>query len=94
MKLKKRPFLKKLNEVKWLAVPHLIVQYFYLVVRRFIGDGCQQSAMALTYVTLFAVVPVFTLMYSMFSLVPAFQDLGEDVQALIFIVLPSKSILA
>ena len=84
MKLKNHPFIKKLNEAKWLAVPRLIVQYFYLVARRFIGDGCQQSAMALTYVTLFAVVPVFTLMYSMFSLVPAFQDLGEDVQTLIF----------
>ena len=52
--------------------------------RRFLADDCRQSAAALTYMSLFAVVPVMTLMYSMFSLVPAFQGLGEQVQELIF----------
>lgn len=52
--------------------------------RRFNDDGCRQSAAALTYTSLFAVVPLMTLMYSMFSLVPAFQGLGDQVRDLIF----------
>ena len=54
------------------------------LARRFIGDGCRQSAAALTYMSLFAVVPLMTLMYSMFSLIPAFQGLESQVQELIF----------
>lgn len=54
------------------------------LVRRYNKDGCRESAAALTYMSLFAVVPLLTLMYSVFSMVPAFQGLGEQVQALIF----------
>ena len=54
------------------------------LARRFQRDGCPQSAAALTYMSLFAVVPMLTLMYSMFSLVPAFQELGSQVQTFIF----------
>ena len=64
--------------------PRLVWLYLQLVARRFIEDGCQHSAAALTYMTLFAVVPVITIMYSMFSLVPAFQGLGDQVRDLIF----------
>ena len=52
--------------------------------KRFQRDGCPQSAAALTYMSLFAVVPMLTLMYSMFSLVPAFQELGSQVEGFIF----------
>ncbi|MDP1519943.1 YihY family inner membrane protein [Porticoccus litoralis] len=58
--------------------------FFRHLGRRFANDGCRQSAAALTYMSLFAVVPLMTLMYSMFSLIPAFQGLGEQVQQLIF----------
>ncbi|MEZ5530166.1 MAG: YihY family inner membrane protein [Porticoccaceae bacterium] len=58
--------------------------FFRHLGRRFADDGCRQSAAALTYMSLFAVVPLMTLMYSMFSLIPAFQGLGEQVQQLIF----------
>ena len=51
---------------------------------RYKRDGCQESAAALTYMTLFAVVPLMTMMYSMFAIVPAFQGLGDQVEALIF----------
>lgn len=67
-----------------LGFPRLFWLYLCLVARRFMEDGCQHSAAALTYMTLFAVVPVMTLMYSMFSLVPAFQGLGDQVRDLIF----------
>lgn len=54
------------------------------LVKRFSQDGCRQSAAALTYMSLFAIVPMLTLMYSMFSLVPAFNEVGAQVEAFIF----------
>ena len=54
------------------------------LVQRFNRDGCRQSAAALTYMSLIAVVPMLTLMYSMFSLVPAFNEVGSQVEAFIF----------
>ena len=75
-------------------VPQQLVssgQFLVYAVRRFLGDGCPQSAAALTYMSLFAVVPMLTLMYSMFSLVPAFQELGGQVEEFIFSkFLPSR----
>ncbi len=54
------------------------------LAQRFSQDGCNQSAAALTYMSLFAIVPMLTLMYSMFSLVPAFQEVGAQVESFIF----------
>lgn len=54
------------------------------LLQRFNRDGCRQSAAALTYMSLFAIVPMLTLMYSMFSLVPAFNEVGSQVEAFIF----------
>ena len=51
---------------------------------RYKRDGCQESAAALTYMTLFAVVPLMTMMYSMFAIIPAFQGFGRQVEQLIF----------
>lgn len=45
---------------------------------------CQKSAGALTYMTLFAIVPIMTVTYSMFSVIPAFQGAAEQLQQLIF----------
>ncbi len=54
------------------------------LARRYRRDGCNESAAALTYMSLFAVVPLMTVTYAMFSLIPAFQGLGDQVQGLIF----------
>ncbi len=54
------------------------------LARRYRRDGCNESAAALTYMSLFAVVPLMTVTYAMFSLIPAFQSLGDQVQGLIF----------
>jgi len=62
--------------LSWSFLKHLI--------RRYDQDGCRESAAALTYTSLFAVVPLMTLMYSVFSMVPAFQELGGQVNDLIF----------
>ena len=72
---------------------HLSIFWHFLgyLVQRFNRDGCRQSAAALTYMSLFAIVPMLTLMYSMFSLIPAFQDAGSQVEQWIFSkVLPSS----
>lgn len=52
--------------------------------QRYNRDGCRESAAALTYVSLFALVPLMTLVYSVFSMIPAFQELGDQVNTLIF----------
>lgn len=61
-----------------------LVGFFRLVVQQYRAKGCQKSAASLTYVTLFATVPMLTVTFSMFSLIPAFQDLGDELQALLF----------
>lgn len=50
----------------------------------FWDKGCQKSAAALTYMTLFALVPMMTVTYSMFSLIPAFDGVADQLQHLIF----------
>lgn len=61
-----------------------LVGFIRLVVRQYQDHNCQSSAGALTYVTLFATVPVMTVTYAMFSIIPAFQSLGDQLQELIF----------
>ena len=63
---------------------HRARQFVELMVKQYQQKQCQKSAASLTYVTLFATVPLMTVTYSMFSIIPAFQGLGQDVQALIF----------
>lgn len=73
-----------MNLEKVKALLALAWQFLRHLSTRYIRDGCRESAAALTYMSLFAVVPLLTLMFSMFSMVPAFQELGEEVQDLIF----------
>lgn len=61
-----------------------LVGFARLVVRQYQDHNCQSSAGALTYVTLFATVPVMTVTYAMFSIIPAFQSLGDQLQELLF----------
>lgn len=55
-----------------------------LVQQRYIADGCSNSAAALTYMSLFAVVPLMTVMYAMLSAVPAFQEVGMQIEGFVF----------
>lgn len=52
--------------------------------RQFFEHDCMSAAGALTYTTLFAVVPLVTVTYIIFSLIPEYDDLGEQVQQFIF----------
>ncbi len=68
----KRPPIKR-----WIK----LLQY---VQQRYFADGCSHSAAALTYMTLFALVPLMTVMYAILSAVPAFQEVGMQIQELVF----------
>lgn len=57
------------------------IRYVY---QQYQQDGCSQRAAALTYTSLFAVVPLMTVMYAVLSLIPQFQDLGSNIEALVF----------
>ncbi|WP_287962830.1 YihY family inner membrane protein, partial [Alcanivorax sp.] len=51
-----------------------------LLVRQFNEDGCRQSAAALTYTTLFAIVPVMTVSFAVLASVPTLKDKGVQFQ--------------
>lgn len=59
-------------------------EFIRLIIDQFQEKALQKSAASLTYVTLFSIVPLMTVTYSMFSIIPAFQGLGEQLQMLIF----------
>ncbi|MBA1247085.1 YihY family inner membrane protein [Pseudomonas luteola] len=54
------------------------------LVKRFLGDRAPNNAAALTYTTLFAVVPIMTVTFAMLSAIPAFQGTEEQIQIFIF----------
>jgi membrane protein len=54
------------------------------LISRFIDDQCTANAAALTYMSLFALVPLVTVAYTMASAVPAFQGLEPKIQAFLF----------
>lgn len=63
------------------------IQAWFLVRyvgRQFLANGGLNSAAALTYTTLFAVVPLMTVGYSTLSVLPVFEGAGEQIQAFIF----------
>lgn len=54
------------------------------VVRHFLKDDCRQQAMVLTYTTLFAVVPIMTVTFTVLSAIPSMQHVSMDVQSFVF----------
>lgn len=62
------------------------------VIKAVLDDDCSKHAAALTYTTLFAIVPLLTVTFNMFALVPAFQGVAEQVQsAILENVVPTTS---
>ena len=74
--------LPKLNRADqlWTAV----VQHMSLLGQQLLRYDCLTSAAALTYTTLFAVVPLMTVTLLFFSLLPEFAELGQDFQNFLF----------
>jgi membrane protein len=80
----KRPHWRE----QWFSLRHWLA-YFY---RRYGDDRCRDTAAALTYMSLFALVPLLTVLYTMASAVPAFQGLEGRIQGLLFdYVIPEAS---
>lgn len=72
---------------------------FWTVVRwygktladQFLDNDCQTRAAALTYTTLFAVVPLMTVAYTTFSIMPAYETVQERIESFIFSTLVPES---
>lgn len=70
---------------------HNLYKFLLLGINLYADKSCQKSAGSLTYMTLFAIVPLMTVTYSVFSLIPAFQSVGGQFQTLILShILPSN----
>lgn len=58
----------------------VLVRFCRELIRQFFANQGILNASALTYTTLFAVVPLVTVSYSMLAIIPAFQGAGEVIQ--------------
>ncbi len=67
--------------LKWYRTVVVFLKHLFLA---FFETGCQKSAAALTYMTLFAIVPFMTVAYSVFSVIPSSSGVGESIQSLLF----------
>lgn len=63
---------------------HTSKRFMQRLVQDFLAHGCQKNAAALTYMTLFAIVPLMTVIYSVFSIIPAFDGVAEQLQNMVF----------
>ncbi len=67
-----------------LQIPAEIWRLLGFLGRHFVEDNCQTTAAALTYQTLFAVVPSLTVMYTVLSAFESFSGMGRVVEDFIF----------
>lgn len=67
-----------------MTLPVKALGFLRHVVYHYRDKQCQKSAAALTYMSLFALVPMMTVIFSMFSVIPAFQGLADQLQSLVF----------
>jgi membrane protein len=58
--------------------------FFQQIVTQFAALDLPSSAAALTYMTLFAIVPMMTVGYTFLSVMPEFADVGEQIREFIF----------
>ncbi len=77
---------------KRVRISHLIAQlqrfplcvFLWQLWQSFQADRCLRTAAALTYMSLFAVVPLLTVLFAMLSAVPAFAQADSQIQQFIF----------
>ena len=60
------------------------VRFIRYLLKQFFDNGGVINASALTYTTLFAVVPLMTVSFAMLAVIPSFQGVGEQVQGWVF----------
>ncbi|MEX1056813.1 MAG: YihY family inner membrane protein, partial [Natronospirillum sp.] len=77
--------------VQWYK-PEVVWQFICYVFKSFSHHQGLENAKSLTFTSLFAVVPLFTLLITMLSAFPQFQEVGTQVQEALFErLLPSSS---
>ncbi|OHV11916.1 YihY family inner membrane protein [Kushneria phosphatilytica] len=67
-----------------LPRPARMIAVLRELIKRFNRHDGQKTAASLTYTTLFAVVPLTTVLYAMLAAVPEFQGVGEKMQGYLF----------
>ena len=72
--------LKERLDRSWSSVRWYMGQMW----SQFFEHDCMNAAAALTYTTLFAVVPMMAVTYMFFSVIPQYAQIGEQVQNFIF----------
>ena len=60
------------------------LSFIRYIIKRYREDDCNRSAAALTYTSLFAVVPLMTVMYATLSMVPAMQSISTTIESFVF----------
>lgn len=82
---------KTIGKAIWLH-PQRLWRFLTFVAREFDGNNGFENAKSLTYMSLFAVVPLMTLIVSILAAFPSFQVFGSQIQDMIFQrLLPSSS---
>jgi membrane protein len=90
------------HDVAEMKSPHLVAvrrlpqhiwDFCVHMTQRYADDGCQSTAAALTYQTLFAVVPLLTVMYAVFNAFEAFNNLAAEVEAFVFSNVVSENVV-
>lgn len=69
--------MEKLLNIRFL-------QFIGYLFKQFLSNQGILNAAALTYTTLFAVVPLMTVSYAMLAAVPSFQGVGQELQGWVF----------
>ncbi|MDX1400892.1 MAG: YihY family inner membrane protein, partial [Kiloniellales bacterium] len=68
--------------LKWEQLFKLdVIGFPVYIVRRFAIDNAPRIASSLSFATLLALVPLFSVIFATFSLVPSYQHLFQDLQA-------------
>ena len=62
-----------------------VTELIRAVARHFVEDDCSSVAKALTYQTLFALVPTIALAYMVLTAFDAFQGLLQEFEAFVFL---------
>lgn len=72
--------MDELDVKRFWDKPRLIRDFLVLLWQQFRDNSCRESAAALTYTTLFAIVPMMTVAFSVLSLVPDLKSKGDEIQ--------------
>lgn len=69
---------------EWFKFPLLVRDFLRFLWQEFKQDGCRETAAALTYTTLFAIVPVMTVTFTILRSLPRMREQGQSIQDWIF----------